>query len=189
MRNHLDQYPTPPWQTWSLLKRVQISGRICEPCVGDGAIIGAISARCPNQGFITNDIDEKYPAGSHLDATLKGSWDCEDRPDWVVTNPPFNVAIEILKHAYEHAKFGVAFLLRLSFLEPTSLVTVRKGQVTYAREAWLVAHPPSKIIVLPRWRYKGNGTDSVTTAWMVWRTGEVKGMADPIEIVPKSEIV
>ncbi len=37
------------------------------------------------------------------------------------------------------------------------------------RGAWLAAHPPQALIVLPRMSFTGEGkTDSVTCAWVVW---------------------
>jgi hypothetical protein len=92
--------------------------------------------------------------------------------DWVVTNPPFNAAMAILRLAFHHATCGVVMLLRLSFMEPTK-----------ERGEWLSQHPPTRQIILPRWSYKQNrSTDSVTTAWFGW----IKP-AHPIEIVPLIE--
>jgi len=61
----------------------------------------------------------------------------------------------------------VAMLLRLSFLEPTAKVN--------PRGPWLAECPPSRLIVLPRCSYTGDGrTDSVTTAWMIWLRGDAR---------------
>jgi hypothetical protein len=85
--------------------------------------------------------------------------DLEPGIDWIVTNPPFNVAAQIVPNAFNHAVKGIAMLLRLSYLEPVE-----------DRGAWLNSHPPSDLIVLPRISFTGDGkTDSVTCAWMVWR--------------------
>ena len=55
----------------------------------------------------------------------------------------------------------MAFLLRLSFLEPT-----------LTRREFLRANPPKRVIVLPRISFTGDGrTDSVTCAWLIWTTG------------------
>ena len=167
-RRKCDFYETPPWQTRSLRKRIRITGSVLECCVGDGSL----SKMLPDLDVTTNDIDQNREADFHLDATLADSWKSFPRVDWVVTNPPFNAAMPMLRLAFNHAAFGVVFLLRLSFMEPTR-----------EREAWLYEHPPNRQIILPRWSYKQNGsTDSVTTAWFAW----VKA-ANPIEIVPLNE--
>lgn len=176
MRRALDFYETPPWQTRALQTRVSISGSVFEPCVGDGSLLRELRD-CQTS---SNDINRERTANFHRDASLIQSWvNWPIHFDWVVTNPPFNRATEILECALPHARCGVIFLLRLSFLEPTE----RRQHI----------QPPSGLIVLPRWSYKQNGkTDSVTTAWMIWFKGGVHAQLDklsfPIQIVPKSEM-
>lgn len=163
-----DFYETPPWQSSALRKRVQISGSVLECCVGDGSL----SKMFPDCSVSTNDIDPDRIADFHLDAAAVDSWQQFPKVDWVVTNPPFNAAMPILRMAHAHARFGVVMLLRLSFMEPTK-----------EREGFLSTAPPQRQIILPRWSYKQNGsTDSVTTAWFVWQKSQL-----PIEIVPTSE--
>jgi len=80
------------------------------------------------------------------------------RPDWVITNPPFSDAYQILQCALEAATVGVAFISRLSFVEPTR-----------GRGPWLSSHPHDQRIVLERWSYTGNGrTDASTTEWLIF---------------------
>ena len=91
--------------------------------------------------------------------------------NWVVSNPPFNQAFEILQRAFE-TEANIAFLLRLSFLEPT-----------FQRQEFLAKHPPTKLIVLPRFSFTADGkTDSVTCAWMIWERNKP---ATSITIVTK----
>lgn len=163
MRRKNDFYPTPEFATYELLRHVpQISGSILEPCVGDGAIARVIDSG--ERVVYGSDIDPQMNASFCGDATRRDFWEGvkqimpEDRIDWVVTNPPFNVAPQILPLAYEFAEFGIAMLLRLSYLEPTE-----------DRGAWLNSNPLTKLIVLPRISFTGDGkTDNVTCAWMVW---------------------
>jgi hypothetical protein len=64
--------------------------------------------------------------------------------------------------------------LRLSYLEP-----VRN------RGAWLAAHPPTGLIVLPRISFTGDGqTDTVTCAWMVWD----KLARGTIRVIPREDM-
>lgn len=146
MRRKLDFYETNEQAVRELTSRVNISGNVLEPCVGKGAIARWFP------GCRTNDIDPAMPADMHEDAcTLRLG------PDWVVTNPPFSSAFKILQNFYDQGS-QCAFLLRLSFLEPT-----------FERGPWLEGHPPDGLIVLPRYSFTGDGkTDSVTCAWMLW---------------------
>lgn len=166
MRRKNDFYPTPEWATRELLRRVpQISGYILEPCVGDGAIARVIDGG--DRVVYGSDVDPQMNCSFCGDATREDFWVgvkdtmFEDRIDWVVTNPPFNVAPQIVPLAYRHAVKGIAMLLRLSYLEPTE-----------DRGAWLNEHPPTSLIILPRISFTGNGkTDSITCAWMVFEKG------------------
>jgi hypothetical protein len=155
-RRENDFYQTPNWQVEALREHQFIAGKVLEPCAGDGSI--SLLFNEYGHKVITNDIDAQWPTDYHYDATVENAWKlCPVGIDWVVTNPPFNGAFSILKHAYQHVG-RVALLLRLSFLEPTK-----------QRGLWLSQNPPDKLIVLPRWSYTANGkSDSVTTAWMIW---------------------
>lgn len=127
--------------------------RIYEPCVGAGAITNALAKRGFG-GFVTNDIGPAHAADFHEDAA---TFVPKVPFDLVISNPPFNRAFEILKNL-RACGYPVAFLLRLTFLEPTK-----------ARGAWLRDNPPDGMIVLPRYSFTGDGkVDSVTCAWMVW---------------------
>lgn len=107
-----------------------------------------------NRGLsvIENDITQK----DGMDATKAGIYDIH-RPDWIITNPPFNKAFSILTMALSRCE-NVAMILRLSFLEPTK-----------TRGIFLSITPPSGLIILPRMSFTEDGkTDSVTCAWMIW---------------------
>jgi hypothetical protein len=163
MRKPLDAYQTPAWQTRVLLQHVYISldESIIEPCCGDGSITRVLQAEHDHL-VDTNDIDPRVEADAHINAAGDALYEWAEEVDWVITNPPYTMprCLIIVQHAVKNARVGVAMLLRLSFLEPTQ-----------ARGAWLAQHPLTQMIVLPRTSYTGNGkTDSVTTAWMIWRT-------------------
>lgn len=174
MRRKNDFYPTPAWATEELIRRVPIYGGILECCAGDGAIADVLASMSGVKVW-RNDIDPTMPRLDFMaDAAESDSWDLFHQGDfdWTVTNPPFNQAAQIVPLAYEHSIFGIAILLRLSFLEPVE-----------DRGAWLNEHPPTTLIVLPRISFTGDGkTDSVTCAWMVWekrKKGTITIAANP----------
>jgi hypothetical protein len=174
-RVNLDFYETPIWQTQVLVNLVTIDGFCFEPCVGNGKIIEALPT-CGLRSWCSNDIDHRRTADTHGDARTKMPWDYSVLFDWTVSNPPFVGAIEILEHALQHSRIGVALLLRLSFLEPTA-----------KRAKLLSENPPSLVIVLPRTRYNpdSDSVDTVTTAWMVWYTNPRSGQARGVIVHPK----
>lgn len=159
-RRKNDFYPTPSSVTEELLKHVQVKGTVLEICSGAEDISKVLRAN--NLTTYTNDIALYTHAQSHFDAASDQLYLYHKDADWVVTNPPFNQAIGIVKKAVEKVP-NVAMLLRISFLEPT-----------YDRQDWLHENPPNKVIYLPRISFTGDGkTDSVTHFWCVWdQSGE-----------------
>lgn len=158
-RDH-DFYETPSWMVSAMLRRIPISGPVLEPCAGRLAISRVLQA-----SGLTVTSNEPYQdvegLSSRLDATKPERWAKWRRFDWVVTNPPFNLANQIVPLALSHARLGVAMVLRLSWFEPTA-----------DRAALLHRHPPA-LINMPRCDFRGNGqTDSVTAAWFVWTVRE-----------------
>lgn len=177
-RRENDAYFTPQDLTRELITRVPIIGKVYEPCAGNLAIVNAF----PNpENFITNDIDPKMPTQFHVDATKDIPTDAL-MAKWVVTNPPFNRAIEVLRLHYWNFD-NLALLVRLSFLEPT-----------FARSEFLSEYPPSRMIVLPRCSFTNDGkTDSVTCAWLIWHRNSFRNSLSaystyrPIEICLKKK--
>lgn len=197
-RAERDFYPTPSKLVKVLLDRVEVSGIVYEPCAGDGHIVRPLLEQTSNP-IIASDIAFS-PAMSELcrtygsrvdywlsDVSIPSFWagrfgfigddesEFSPRPQWVITNPPFNQAESIIPLAFNYATEGVAMLLRLSFLEPT------KG-----RGNWLADHQYclSNLIILgsPRPSFTGKGTDTCTVAWMVWRK-EWAGGGTQVEFV------
>lgn len=154
-----DYYPTPERITEILLNTVPaIAGSgAFEPCCGQGAISNVLRrANC-----VVYESDILMQDGQERDATTPSFWE-RHCPQWVVTNPPFSVAEQILPHAFEAATLGVAFLLRLTYLEPTK-----------NRSQWLQEHADRLRFVVPvnprpQFRRDARGTDSCTCAWFVW---------------------
>lgn len=176
VRRKHDQYFSPSWATEILLERFPgINGRILEPCSGNGHMAGILKA-IPNSVVVTNDIDPKMKAMFNYDAKQDALYHRADA-EWIISNCPYSQALEIVAKSYEHCKKGCAFLLRLSFLEPTS-----------DRGPWLKAHLPKFICVLPRISFTEDGRcDSVTSVWVVWHKLQVDTMP-PFDFVPRAEI-
>lgn len=189
--NRFEWYPTPRAFTQWLFREVHVEGRIFEPCVGDRAIpadaIGQWRPEAPigvRRDWITNDLDSRWKADYHFDASRP--WPMEKAGayvsspsystelveiDWVVTNPPFTLAIEILEQALKYATVGVAMHLRASIHEVLK---------TGIRRTWMRQHTPTGVLWLPRFAYQRSPTtgkwttDSVCACWVIW-------LKDPVE--------
>jgi hypothetical protein len=179
-RRAFDYYPTPAWMTVALLRRVPVHG-VFEPCVGEGAITNVLRAH-GIRVVLTNDFDPSRPAMMHEDATQLAAWERfidhqfpNGRFMWTVSNVPFGIADAIVPFAVKHSPYGLAVVLRLSWLEPT-----------IDRQRFLEEYPPTRLIVMPRHKFKAVGSgDSVTCAWFVWEHN--RSAKRGIEIVTRME--
>lgn len=173
-RKDLDQYPTPVRMLDCLLPSLYLmdNGRsgylhsnhvILEPFAGDGVISNGLKEL--GYSVITNDADERYDCDYHVDMNgVDRLWPC----DWIITNPPFSLLNEFLPLALQSAHVGVAMILRLTALEPTT-ENGNRGR-TLAQYADNMRYLMT--FGSPRPSYTADGRrDSVTTAWFVWIKG------------------
>lgn len=184
-RNKLEQYFTTTEAVDALMfYEPAIDGMILEPCHGTGSITKRLVQH--GRSVYTNDTELGFEAHSNYDITFPAIWTEFPKVDYVVSNPPFNVADEILPLAWKHAKAGMAFFLRLSYLEPCD-----------NRGPWLEEHPPARIISVPRISFKKtekSSTDLVSCAWYIWfkdvhSVSHLYQDRDPIVIVPKLKML
>lgn len=178
--NPLEFYETPRAFTQFLLidmasRGMPIHGSLFEPCVGDGAIVKA--AKAINNGlpatyenlWTTNDLDKRWAADFHEDMTSAHAWETidviADSTDWTISNTPFTPALDIIEHAIEHSRVGVAMHLRASIHE-----VLKTGK----RRTWMNRHLPTGCLWLPRFAYQRSPTtgkwttDSVCACWLIW---------------------
>lgn len=161
-------YPTPEEAVEMLLDAETFPGSIWEPCVGEGHITRTLFRR----GY-TNvwETDIASHNGYRLDQ--RGDFLTLTRSvNHVVTNPPFDKAEAIIRHARRQADTKVAILLRLAFLESS------------IRTAFFEEHPPARVWVfrnrltlypqhllmtpLTNGKKRNGGTQAM--AWFVWDT-------------------
>lgn len=179
--NPFEFYETPETFTRALIRTLldrgfPIAGRLCEPCVGSGAIVRAfaslpVAPSWPITGWHLNDLDPRWAAiaDTTADATDPAWWATLGPIEWIVTNPPYSQARTIADLAIRAARVGVAMHVRLSALETL------KGD-----PGWWAAHEPTGLILLPRFAYQRSRrsgewqTDSVTSAWVVWTAPDVR---------------
>lgn len=175
----LDAYLTPNAVARACVSRLPLGPGVAvwEPHAGGGAFVRAVADT--GAGIIGTDLDPAagYPVHDALRGPPHGL-----RPDWIVGNPPFNAAEEHVRMACEHARVGVAFLLRLMFwsgagredLYQTHPLAEQHTLVT--RPAFLARLPDGTIGVPLVWdakrgRWVKRGCDSTDYALFVWRRG------------------
>jgi len=149
-----DFYPTPPWATRALLAYESFDGTILEPCCGDGAM-----AKVFVEAGYTVDASDLHDRGY---GTQKSFFDITTPQDNIVTNPPFNIAEEILSHGLSLIRGKMALFLRTAFVE-----SVGRYHRVYS------VHPPSRIYAFakrvslyPAGEKTSGGTTSYS--WFIW---------------------
>jgi hypothetical protein len=118
----LDDFPTPPFSTRSLCERLSLdieTQTVWEPAANRGFMVRPLAERFGR--VIGSDIHD-YGAGFPLHDFAGGAlgardWQPPERVDWIITNPPFNKALEFLFQARKVASVGVCMFLRTSWLE------------------------------------------------------------------------
>lgn len=78
---------TPPHIAKAVVEHFKPSGWICDPCRGDGAFYDLL------------DDPDWYEIREGKDF-----FDCEDRYDWVVSNPPYSIYSEFMRHTMKVAE-------------------------------------------------------------------------------------
>ena len=159
----LDFFPTPPWATRALIEHVigkpmARATTVWEPACGQGHM-----ARPLEEYFLkvwASDIHD-YGYGA-VDDFLFPGWSGE-RPDWIITNPPFRLGQQFIITALERATVGVAVLVRSVFLE---------GRARY--EGLFRDRPPSIVapfverVPMVKGRLDREASSATAYSWLVW---------------------
>lgn len=167
----LDYYPTPPWATRAFMREVMEAHlypqdflNIWEPACGEGHMLHVLAEFAGHvRGSDVHDYGKGFEIGSFTGVGLDV---IPRRPecDWIITNPPFNLALEFVLRALTETNFGVALLLRSAWSE---------GE---ARHKHLFGHwPPSEIVQyservpMVAGRYDPEAQSATAYSWFIWR--------------------
>ncbi len=114
----LDDFPTPPWAARRLLSELMsaddwAAASAWEPAANRGAIVRALTGLA---GTVHASDVHDYGTGFAVhDFLMPG--DPLHTPDWIITNPPFRLALDFALRGLEVARRGVALIVRTAFLE------------------------------------------------------------------------
>lgn len=159
-----EYYPTPQWCIEALFKVIDFYNLVdegwtfAEPCKGEAS---AIYRHFP-EGSEYCEIQE---GTDYLEHTWK------EKPDCIITNPPFSLAKNFLEKSFEEADVSI-YLLKLAFLE------------TVGRKEFNTNNPPTNLIVLSkRPSFVGGGTDKAAYAWYVYDPKGKLGLTKPFYFI------
>lgn len=181
----LDYFPTPPWATRALCefliteRSLPLDDLMCwEPACGELHMARPLSEYFAD--VVASDVHRYTDDHEIYDFALASMGRDRECPDFVITNPPFQLAVEFIAAASRTAKQGFAMLVRSAFLE---------GSARY-RDLW-ASNPPSfvlqfteRVVMLEGRLIRAGDVDpfsqkprtkaSTATAyvWLVWLDGE-----------------
>lgn len=164
-REENDFYATEPLATYLLCEKERFSTTVWEPCVGEGHIAEALK-QCGYNVKCSDIIDRGYTKDIKLQDFLEV--DIPDNKFDIITNPPYKLAGEFVKHALDISVDGVkvAMFLKIQFLESAERYKLFKQ------------YPPKYVYVASkRLRCAINGEFDKTSsgamcyAWFVWKKG------------------
>ena len=161
-----DYYATPSGIVKKLLDKEKFSHNVWECAVGGGHIAEVLK----QEGYdvrCTDIIDRGYK-GTEVSDFLSTKSDTSDTRRDIITNPPYSMATEFVKHALDISKekTKIAMFLKIQFLETS------KRFATLFQE-----HPPKKVYVCVNRVNCGKngifekGSSAVCYCWFIWEKG------------------
>lgn len=179
----LDDFPTQPWATRALIKYVIMPRLGFDP----PDILRGSSVWEPacNRGHMSKPLREFFGTVHTSDicnyATTEQDSVCDflyvqseigilpaRGVDWIITNPPFRLAMQFVQRACEiHPHDGIAIIARTSFLEGVD----RYKKLYKINPPSIVAQFTERVPMV-RGRLTAKGSTATSYCWLVWMAGE-----------------
>jgi hypothetical protein len=166
----LDHFPTPPWATRALFQHVLPSLDIegietaWEPACAEGLMAEVIAEFTTGQVVASDIFDYGYGQAPH---DFLHDEPPLIQPEWIITNPPFNLAAEFTLRALNFATVGVAMLVRTNWVEGIG----RYESIFRDRPPTLYA-PFVERVPMVKGRWDPTASTATAYAWACWRQGE-----------------
>ena len=162
----LDFYPTPAWATEALFNIITpynttTGWTLCwEPACGKGHMSEVLrkhftvifSSDVKDYGYRTMNFVSNFITEDRI----------MPRVDWIITNPPFNLAEKFILKALDIAEYGVAIFGRIQLLE-----TVDRYNHIYIKNPPNIVAPFSSRVNLMEGELS-NKSGQMMFAWFVW---------------------
>ena len=170
-----DFYVEDKWTVHALLDRVGFCDGLHDPCVGSGTIVDVALDRglTATGADIVDRAHGRFPV---LDYLISDAIDAN-----VVTNPPFKLAVPIIRHALDHVVDGG----RVAAIAPCKFLYSQGRHVLFCRpECELVIHlsrrpnmPPGDVLAVLGEACRKNGSNDF--CWIVFRRGRLASEGPP----------
>ncbi|MDZ4374001.1 MAG: hypothetical protein U1C74_21610 [Phenylobacterium sp.] len=157
-----DFYPTPIWAARAGAERVAFldskARTAWEPACGAGHLAHGL-----RDYFPTVHTSDAYPYDGNQILDFTGLAAGRPNADWIITNPPFNLAEDFIRLAWERARRGVALLMKIAALE-----TVGRHPLLTRDCPLTLVMPFSERVPMHKGRWEPDGSTAAFYAWFVW---------------------
>lgn len=165
----LDFFPTPPWATRALIEHVipSAGGHCWEPACGEGHMSAVLAETF--EDVLRSDVHDygcNHATGSFVGTGPDVVAAPQPAPDWIITNPPFALAVEFAERALTIATAGVALLLRTSWLEGAD-----RWQRIFRHQPPSIVAPFVERVPMVKGRWDPDASTATAYAWFVWIRG------------------
>ena len=160
-RDSLDDFPTPPWAVRAFCEWLRPSPgtTVWEPAANRGYMVKGLEDYFSH--VYASDVFD-YGVGYQLDDFLLPGPPLY-RPDWIITNPPFRLALEFVDRALGIASGGVAIIARSVWSESA----VRYEALFNPKPpTWILQHVDR--VPMVKGRYDPSASSATAYSWFVW---------------------
>lgn len=163
----LDFFPTPPWATRALCEHVlpvTKGSTAWEPAAGEGHMAHVLKEYFANvHASDVHDYGAGFDIGSFVGIGADHA-ECPFRPDWIITNPPFSLALEFAERSIDEAACGVALLVRSVWAESAT----RFERLFSVRPPWAIAQFVERVPMV-KGRWDPSASTATGYAWFIWK--------------------
>ncbi len=165
----LDYFGTPPWATRALCGEMLNPATLSNCSVWEPACGNGFMSRPLNQYFRSVHASDVHDYGGDQERVCDFLWPHQGPPhinkqgvDWVITNPPFKLAMQFAERALDVATQGVALFVRTQWVE------------SIERYKFFERRPPtwwcvfSERVPLTKGDPKPTGSTATSYSWVVW---------------------
>lgn len=152
-----DFYPTPPEGTEALLSVERFDGAIWEPACGDGAISKVLAAH--GYDVVSTDLVDRGFGTPRVDFLMESAALAPN----IITNPPFKLSTQFMRHAHHLADEKVAIFLRLACLAGSERSALFR--CSGLARVWVFSR---RITLWRNGEEKSHGGGMTDFAWFVW---------------------
>ena len=183
-KDSLDYFPTPPWATRALFQSVILPmgfvhyNDVClEPACGGGHMVKVLQEYFDK--VESCDIAD-YGQDRIADFLSK---DVEQECDFIITNPPFNLAEEFVIKALSMTRKLVAVFARTQFMEGIG----RYERLFKPNPPTIIAQFTERVPIV-KGRLSATASTATSYAWFVWRTDQNNDQTQLVWIPPSRRI-